>query len=363
MKQRTIDQICEKKCLFSSFFNESNENMFITSREGFFINMNTSMEKLLGYNHKELINKPVSITYDSEADRIVFQNEIEEKGVVHDFQITLKKKDGTTLFCLIDAIAWKEGNEIVAYHGIVRTNKDIVENFQNYFNRLKKERAELKKEKKNLYTESMLMMRYMDDDTVNFIQKTGSNPLEAASKKVTILFFDIRNSTGIAECVSPAQFADFLCELFTDIMDLIYGSGGSVNKMLGDGLMATFGCPMSSGNDSYNAVETALQIQKYLETYNDVRPDYIEKEVTGGIGIATGIVFAGITGSVRRQEYAVLGDSVNIASRLESLTKKTDGNILVDHNTYKEVKEQFNFKKKISGNIQGKKDAIIMHSL
>jgi adenylate cyclase len=198
-------------------------------------------------------------------------------------------------------------------------------------------KKQLHEERKSLFSDSMLLMRYANDELIDYIQKTGKNPFETANRKVTILFFDIRNSTGIAESLEPDKFASFLSEIFTDIMDLIYGCGGSVNKLLGDGMMAAFGCPLSTDYDAYNAIKTAVMIQEYLGTYNDVKPDYITQQVEVGIGIATGTVFAGLIGSVHRQEYALLGDSVNIASRLESLTRKTEENILIDENTFLEA--------------------------
>ncbi|MGL1892757.1 MAG: adenylate/guanylate cyclase domain-containing protein [Spirochaetaceae bacterium] len=215
----------------------------------------------------------------------------------------------------------------------------------------------IKKERRNLLT------KYVNEDTIEYINKTGSNPMAASNRKVTILFFDIRNSTGIAEILCPSNFATFLSEIFTDIMDLIYGNGGSVNKMLGDGIMATFGCPVSSGNDPLNAVNTALQIVEYLNTFNDVRPTYIAEPIKAGVGIATGIVFTGVIGSIHREEYAVLGDSVNIASRLESLTKKIVTSVLVDENTYKETLTDFKYINCYKGYIRGRKEPLKMYSL
>lgn len=344
---------CKNSCVFSSFFQNSEEHMFVTSRDGLFVDLNLSMAGLLGYKKEQLVSRPVSTIYENEADRDLYQKEIEKKGRVSNFPITLKRRDGSNVFCLITAIVWEQDGEILGYHGIVHTKARFQKHFQKFFNRLKEERIQVHKQ----------LLPYVNQETIDYIKKTGLNPMEASSRKVTILFFDIRNSTGIAESLSPKNFANFLSEIFTDIMDLIYGSGGSVNKMLGDGIMATYGAPMSSGNDAMNAVRTAELIMEYLDTYNDVRPNYITKPISAGIGIATGIVFTGLIGSVHREEYAVLGDSVNIASRLESLTKKVDCKILVDENTYMEVQEEFNFKKRYNGQVRGRKESIKMYSL
>lgn len=82
-----------------------------------------------------------------------------------------------------------------------------------------------------------------------------------------------------------------LSDILTDVMYLIYGNHGSVNKMLGDGLMASFGCPISYDNDAFNAVHTAVQIREYLSTFNDVRPYYLHNNVRAGIGIGRSLIF------------------------------------------------------------------------
>jgi class 3 adenylate cyclase len=181
--------------------------------------------------------------------------------------------------------------------------------------------------------------------------------------QATILIFDIRQSTSIAETIHPDIFSAFLSDLLSDIMDLIYGHSGHVNKMLGDGLLATFGCPTSSGNDPLNAVECALQIREYLKTYNDVRPDYIPFPIQAGVGIATGKVFAGDIGSVRKTEYTVLGDCVNTASRIESMTKKAGVDILIDGHTFKHTSEKIKVQKVNYKNIRGKRKIVDIYFL
>lgn len=357
------DSNCSGMCPLYNFFRNSNESIFITSRDGLFITANESFEKLLGYNSGELAAKNVNVIYDSDDDRRKYQEIIETNGTVHNYQITLKKKDGTPLFSLVDAVLWKEDGVILGYHGILKTRDDIVTSFRKYFLKLKEEKQKLYEERRKFITDSMVIMNYMSDDLISYIDKTGNNPLVSMRKQVTILFFDIRQSTGIAERLESEVFASFLSDIFTDIMDLIYGNNGSVNKMIGDGIMATFGCPIEYGNDIRNAVTSAVQIRDYLKTFNDVRPEYIEKPLQAGIGIATGTVFAGVIGSVRRQEYTVLGDAVNIASRLEGLTKKTGDSIIVDETTYNEVKDLYPWEKIHRVALRGRKGEMQVFAL
>jgi adenylate cyclase len=209
-----------------------------------------------------------------------------------------------------------------------------------------------------------VFLRYFADETIEeFLESGALQNLSGAHVDVSMLFFDLRGSTAIAEKLEPIVFSEFLSELFTDIMDLIYGNGGSVNKMLGDGILATFGCPSSTGDDAYQCAKTALQIREYLHTFNDVRPDYLENDVRCGVGIASGKVFAGSIGSIRRMEYTVLGDAVNVAARLETLTKELKHDILIDGNTYHILRDRISTEKAGVNYVKGKSEALEIFKL
>ncbi|MDR1903397.1 MAG: PAS domain S-box protein [Treponema sp.] len=349
--------------LFETFFRYSHEAMFITSRNGNFLEFNHSFELLLGYTREEIFNLGVIDTFHSTEDRAAYQKIIEEQGVVHQYPVVLKRRDGSPLPCLIDAITWKQNETISGYHGIIRSRSDVIESFKNFFNQLKNERQQIKEARKNLISDTMLLSRYMSDDVVEYVKRTGNNPLETAKRRVTILFFDIRRSTLLGEGLAPDVFAGLLNDILTDIMDLVYGCRGSVNKLIGDGLMATFGAPISTENDVLNAVQAAKEIYNYLKTFNDVRPDYLKEPLRAGIGIATGTVFAGVIGSVRRQEYTVLGDTVNIASRIEHLTKSAPEKVLMDEETYRAVKDEHACRKVFTGRLRGRTGPVLIYGL
>ena len=200
---------------------------------------------------------------------------------------------------------------------------------------LVKYRQELHALNSQLKKEKGLLLKYFSEDLVDKILKEEvSTELGGMNQIASILFFDIRGSTGIAENLDPKDFAQFISMIFTDIMDLIFSSNGSVNKLLGDGMLATFGCPITSDDDARNAVNCAIGIRDYMASFNSVRPDYLSAPVEMGIGLSTGKVFAGNIGSWRRMEYTVMGDPVNTAARLQSMTKKLECNILIDETTF-----------------------------
>ncbi len=231
--------------------------------------------------------------------------------------------------------------------------------------KLKQRELELQEISRKLEKEKKLLSKYFSDDLVDSIlNETIQTNLGGNSLVASILFFDLRNSTGISNEMNSSEFADFLSLVLTDIMDLIYGCQGSVNKFLGDGILATFGCPIPSDTDAYNSVLCGRKILEYLKMFNEFRPATLKEPIKAGIGIATGKVFAGNIGSVRRMEYTVLGDAVNIASRLESLTKFAGIPILIDENTFQKLTlSDFSFIETKIHNVKGITEAMNIYTL
>ncbi|HNE20822.1 MAG TPA: adenylate/guanylate cyclase domain-containing protein [Turneriella sp.] len=256
--------------------------------------------------------------------------------------------------------------DTAAYDEVLRTDatdQELTQRIRTLLD-LKRARLEVEWMKQRLKNERRLLTKYFSEDIVEgILQDEHANSLSGRHQEATIMFFDVRKSTTIAENLEPQVFAEFLSEFFTDIMDLVYGNHGSVNKLLGDGIMSTFGCPVPTANDVLNAAKCALQIRNHLATFNDVRPDYIKEPIRVGMGIATGKVFAGNIGSVRRMEYTVLGDPVNLASRLESMTKEAGVDILIDGNTRHRLGNLIKCRKVQHQGVRGKLQEIEIFSL
>ncbi len=218
------------------------------------------------------------------------------------------------------------------------------------------ELATLQDERKKLY-------KYLSEDVVQAILFSDEKAQKSTSKKSTVMFLDIRNFTGISEKLEPEQVVELLDLLFTDIVDLIFSNKGSVNKFIGDAILATFGCPRSYGNDAENAVKCAINLIAALSIFNQVKPAFLDDEISLGIGIATGNVFAGNVGSHRKMEYTVIGDTVNLASRLQDMTKKLSCNLVIDGQTCKEMDGQIPFKQTNIHNVRGKKQKLDIYYL
>jgi adenylate cyclase len=146
--------------------------------------------------------------------------------------------------------------------------------------------------------------------------------------QATTLFCDIRGFTSIAEKLQPEQTIELLNTYYTLMFDAICGQGGVVNQMVGDGLMAIFGAPLPLAEPCACAVRAGLEMQELIELLNRERAGLPPLRI--GIGIASGEVIAGYTGTQQRATYTCVGDVVNVAARLEAHTKEAARPLLID---------------------------------
>jgi adenylate cyclase len=160
--------------------------------------------------------------------------------------------------------------------------------------------------------------------------------LRSESKNVCVMFLDIRNFTGFAEKRSPEEVVQYLESLFEFMIEIVNRHHGIINKFLGDGFMAVFGAPLSDGKDCLNAVEAAQEI---LERLRQEAEAGTILPTTVGIGLHAGEAVTGSIGSALRREYTVIGDVVNLASRIEKLNKEFDSQLLISEMVWQAVNE------------------------
>jgi adenylate cyclase len=168
----------------------------------------------------------------------------------------------------------------------------------------------------------------------------GEVALGGETIEVTILFSDIRSFTSISETMDAQTLVGLLNEYFTEMVSIIMKHGGVVDKYIGDAIMAVFGAPVPSPNDAINAVRAAIDMRASLARLNERLVSRGGMPLRTGIGLHTGEVVAGNIGSEQRMEYTVIGDAVNLASRLESCTKDVGVDILISETTYELVKNE-----------------------
>jgi len=167
------------------------------------------------------------------------------------------------------------------------------------------------------------------------------NPVEAQlggrRAELTALFSDIRGFTTLSEKLEPEQVVSLLNEYLTAMTDIIFRHGGTVDKFEGDAILVFFGAPQHQENHAERAVNTALAMQERLADFEEKWMELTQASLNIGIGIHTGDVMVGNIGSQRRMEYTVIGDTVNLASRLQDLTKVFDASILISDSTHHRV--------------------------
>src|SRR5690349_5842670 len=171
------------------------------------------------------------------------------------------------------------------------------------------------------------------------LENPDSFKLGGVSQTITILFADIRGFTRISEHAPPEKIVSLLNRYFSAMTDIIFAHGGTLDKYLGDGLMALFGAPTATPQDAANALATAVAMQRRMISINAELRDEGFPEIGVGIGLHTGEVTVGYIGSERRSEYTAIGDAVNTSSRLESNAK--GGQILVSEATAKAAKSRY----------------------
>lgn len=182
-----------------------------------------------------------------------------------------------------------------------------------------------------------MMERFLPSQLVSEFYKNKAQ-LEPGgeNKEVTILFSDIRSFTKFSEQRSAEEVVQFLNEYLSRMTDVIFKFNGTIDKFIGDAIMTIFGAPFKRDDDALRAVKSAVAMIRELEELN-LKMTSPEDKLEVGIGIHTGEAIVGNIGSDRRLDYTVIGDNVNLASRIEGLTKHYHCPILISEATYKQV--------------------------
>ncbi|MDX2510258.1 MAG: adenylate/guanylate cyclase domain-containing protein [Desulfobacterales bacterium] len=197
--------------------------------------------------------------------------------------------------------------------------------------------------------------QYVTPEIVDMILKNpDSHWMKGSKVEASVLFVDIRGFTSLSEDKTPESIVDLLNEYFSRITDSVIKHGGHLNKFVGDEAMAIFGAPISNPRHAEAAIKAAFDMREEIDQFNKTK-DMDNVDIQVGIGINSGEMLAGNIGSQKKMEYTVIGDNVNVASRLTSLAKP--GEILISRRTYALIKENISIKVEKRGMVavKGKK--------
>lgn len=185
-------------------------------------------------------------------------------------------------------------------------------------------------EKKRLRDQQKEQVKRFATSAVAQDLQQGGFALGGRRVMATVLFADLRGFTSLVESQSPEDTIELLNTWYTLMFDAIGGQGGVVNQMIGDGLMAVFGAPLPLPEPGLSAVRAALDMCEMVTLFNAERASEGRAPIAMGVGLASGEVIAGYTGTMDRATYTCVGDTVNLAARLEAHTKACGEAVLVD---------------------------------
>jgi class 3 adenylate cyclase len=203
--------------------------------------------------------------------------------------------------------------------------------------------------------------RYVDESVAaTILKREGEGVLAGETREATVLFTDIAGFTTIAEHLAPDALVAALNEYLETVLEPIRAHGGVVNTFIGDGLFASFNMPLACESHACAAVRAAIEIQRAVggRTFGDMAASFATR-----IGISTGHVIGGSVGAGRRLTFTLLGDTVNLAARLEQLNKDYGTRILVSNSTREACGDQFVFRDLGSVAVRGRSDAAIVFSV
>jgi adenylate cyclase len=207
------------------------------------------------------------------------------------------------------------------------------------------------------------LSRFVAAPLVERLLAGGEAALQPVQREVTVLFLDVRNFTAFSEHLAPRAVLEFLDDLLGRMSQIVKGHEGLVNKFLGDGMLAFWGVPAQRSDHARAAMQAALDMRKELAELNGVREHHGQPAVRIGIGIHTGVVAAGMIGGADQHEYTVIGDSVNLASRIEGLTKQLGVDILVSQRAWEHAGEGFAGTRKAEEHVKGREEAVVVYAL
>ena len=218
-----------------------------------------------------------------------------------------------------------------------------------YNSRKEKEKREIRESLQNYFSPQILQAILKEPDKLK---------LGGQRREVTVLFSDIRSFTALAERIPPTALSAFLQEYFNEMAEAVFATDGIVDKYIGDSVMAFWGAPIEQADQADRAVRTAIDMMNRIDKFRDKWAKEGYSQVDIGIGINLGIAAIGNFGSTKRFDYTVIGDTVNAASRLQTLNKELHSNILISESVRSQLSFQVDMSDRGEVQMRGKEKPI-----
>ena len=207
------------------------------------------------------------------------------------------------------------------------------------------------------------MYRYMTQELAERLLESGEARLGGDRKEVSVLFSDIRSYTTLTEKLEAEEVVSMLNEYFETMVEAIFQNKGTLDKYIGDAIMAVFGSPLPLEDHAWHAVQTALDMRRRLVEFNQHRAHQGKETIKIGIGIHSDCVISGNIGSSKRMEFTAIGDGVNLGSRLEGASKQYGCDIIISENTYKPCSDKIVVRELDRTRVKGKSLPVSIYEL
>jgi adenylate cyclase len=208
-----------------------------------------------------------------------------------------------------------------------------------------------------------IFQKYVPADVIDTFFKNPEAMLVGENRVLSILFSDIRGFTSISEQMQPEDLVSSLNRYFSVMVDIIMARNGIVDKYIGDAIMAFFGAPVRHEDDAYQSVLAGIEMTEALTEFNRQQRENEKPEFQIGVGINYGVVTVGNIGTDKKMDYTIIGDMVNLASRMEGLTKKYHQGLLISESLYKKVKDRLPSRLIDSVAVKGKKQGVKIYTV
>ncbi|WP_353571266.1 adenylate/guanylate cyclase domain-containing protein [Candidatus Albibeggiatoa sp. nov. BB20] len=326
--------------------------LFIISlSDGLILYANPQAADSFGLPLQKLIGKQMVDLYYRFEDRQVFLGKLLKEQQIRGYELQYVRADDVPFWALVYSKIMLYNHEQV----ILTSMLDITER-----KKVEEERIRFTEE---LYELNLAYQRFVPQEFLKLLDKAKVTDIQLGDhveKEMTILFADIRDFTRLSEQMTPQENFNFINAYLGEMEPIIRKHGGFIDKYVGDAIMALFPC------NADDAVQSALAMLETLVDFNQRDCQQAQEEpIHIGIGINTGKLMLGTIGGEKRMDGTVIADAVNLASRVESLTKNYTVDLLITHNTYLQLRDQsrYQIEKVDAVKVKGKSELVTVYSI